>query len=59
MGSFELGQNFVSGFLDVLSYLSWLNYIINVPMALLTISVVLSVKFNAAIVRFIIKIIKN
>lgn len=59
MGGFEFGLNFMDGFLNVLSYLSWLNYIINVPMALLTVSVVLSVKFNAAIVRFIIKIIKN
>lgn len=55
---FEIDSDFVNGFLNILSYLSWINYIINVPLMLGTLVTVILVKSNAAVIKILCRLIK-
>lgn len=55
---FNIDSDFINGFLNVLSYLSWINYIINVPLMLGTLVTVILVKSNAAVIKILCRLIK-
>ena len=49
----DFALNFIDGFLNLLSYFSWVNYIIDVPLALVVMANLISFRIGASIVKWV------